>query len=100
MVAVEKYEEGNHRPSTKRCRTIFSPTQLQRLEQEFKSKQYVAGKERGQIAATLNLTDKQVKVWFQNRRIRHRKQKSSQTAYNSTDTENRSKSPLNHVQLN
>ncbi|EDO49356.1 predicted protein, partial [Nematostella vectensis] len=57
----------------KRCRTIFAPYQLQRLEKAFERQQYVAGEERRQLATGLNLTETQVKVWFQNRRIRFSK---------------------------
>lgn len=61
------------RKANKRSRTIFTPYQLQRLEKAFERQQYVAGEERRQLAIGLNLTETQVKVWFQNRRIRYRK---------------------------
>jgi len=59
----------------KRIRTIFTPEQLERLEKEFERQQYMVGAERHYLAASLNLTETQVKVWFQNRRIKWRKQK-------------------------
>ncbi|KAJ7392454.1 hypothetical protein OS493_012118 [Desmophyllum pertusum] len=59
----------------KRVRTIFTPEQLERLEKEFDRQQYMVGAERHYLAASLNLTETQVKVWFQNRRIKWRKQK-------------------------
>jgi len=59
----------------KRIRTIFTPEQLERLEKEFDRQQYMVGAERHYLAASLNLTETQVKVWFQNRRIKWRKQK-------------------------
>ncbi|NWI85934.1 NOT2 protein, partial [Pitta sordida] len=58
----------------KRVRTIFSSEQLARLEMEFAQQQYVVGTERCQLASSLRLTEEQVKVWFQNRRIKWRKQ--------------------------
>ncbi|RWS27577.1 homeobox protein Hox-A4-like protein [Leptotrombidium deliense] len=58
----------------KRVRTIFTPEQLERLESEFERQQYMVGPERLYLAAALNLTEAQVKVWFQNRRIKWRKQ--------------------------
>ncbi|KAK3705672.1 hypothetical protein QZH41_009513 [Actinostola sp. cb2023] len=58
----------------KRVRTIFSPDQLERLEKEFDNQQYIVGTERFYLAAELGLTETQVKVWFQNRRIKWRKQ--------------------------
>jgi len=58
----------------KRVRTIFSPDQLDRLEKEFDNQQYIVGTERFYLASELGLTETQVKVWFQNRRIKWRKQ--------------------------
>ncbi|XP_074847752.1 homeobox protein not2-like [Carettochelys insculpta] len=82
----------------KRVRTVFKPEQLERLEQEFLKQQYMVGTERVDLAATLHLTETQVKVWFQNRRIKWRKQNLEQkkaqlsprggTQPVSTDSEN------------
>nr|XP_027206297.1 grpE protein homolog, mitochondrial-like [Dermatophagoides pteronyssinus] len=57
---------------SKRVRTIFTPEQLERLENEFEKQQYMVGTGRLYLASTLNLTEAQVKVWFQNRRIKWR----------------------------
>uniref|UniRef100_K7FAD0 Notochord homeobox n=1 Tax=Pelodiscus sinensis TaxID=13735 RepID=K7FAD0_PELSI len=62
----------------KRVRTVFKPEQLERLEQEFLKQQYMVGTERVDLATALRLTETQVKVWFQNRRIRWRKQNLEQ----------------------
>ncbi|GFO34221.1 homeobox protein not2 [Plakobranchus ocellatus] len=59
---------------SKRVRTIFTPEQLERLEAEFERQQYMVGTERFYLASSLNLSEAQVKVWFQNRRIKWRKQ--------------------------
>lgn len=45
----------------KRIRTAFSPSQLLRLEQAFEKNHYVVGAERKQLAASLNLTETQVR---------------------------------------
>nr|BBC20843.1 homeobox protein Noto1 [Parasteatoda tepidariorum] len=68
-IAVE-IESGK----SKRVRTIFSADQMARLEQEFSRSQYMVGQERTYLAQVLNLTESQVKIWFQNRRIKYRKQ--------------------------
>ncbi|XP_034399869.1 empty spiracles homeobox 3 [Cyclopterus lumpus] len=59
----------------KRIRTAFSPSQLLRLERAFDKNHYVVGAERKQLASGLCLTETQVKVWFQNRRTKHKRQK-------------------------
>lgn len=59
---------------SKRVRTIFSAEQLEKLEAEFARQQYMVGPERLVLAASLRLSESQVKVWFQNRRIKWRKQ--------------------------
>ncbi|XP_013096599.2 homeobox protein H2.0-like [Biomphalaria glabrata] len=66
--------ERKHGGKPKRIRTIFTPEQLDKLEAEFERQQYMVGTERYYLAASLNLTEAQVKVWFQNRRIKWRKQ--------------------------
>lgn len=60
--------------SGKRVRTIFTPEQLEQLEAEFSRQQYMVGTERYYLAGKLALSEVQVKVWFQNRRIKMRKQ--------------------------
>ncbi|XP_038601661.1 homeobox protein notochord-like [Tachyglossus aculeatus] len=64
----------------KRVRTVFSARQLERLEEEFIKQQYLVGTERVQLATSLKLSEVQVKVWFQNRRIKWRKQGQEQKA--------------------
>lgn len=67
-------EAGHHSHGGKRARTIFTTEQLEKMEREFHKQQYVVGHERMYLANALNLTEAQVKVWFQNRRIKWRKQ--------------------------
>ncbi|XP_055720038.1 homeobox protein not2-like [Salvelinus fontinalis] len=63
---------------SKRMRTSFTNEQLDRLEKEFARQQYMVGSERFLLASGLQLTEAQVKVWFQNRRIKWRKQSLEQ----------------------
>jgi len=58
----------------KRIRTAFTPSQLLKLEQEFERNHYVVGAERKDLAKNLKLTETQVKVWFQNRRTKYKRQ--------------------------
>ncbi len=59
--------------SNKRIRTIFTQEQLDKLEVEFLKQQYMVGSERTYLANSLNLSESQVKIWFQNRRIKWRR---------------------------
>lgn len=65
--------EAPHKGESKRLRTIFTQEQLDTLEVEFEKQQYMVGSERTYLAKSLGLTESQVKIWFQNRRIKWRK---------------------------
>merc|ERR1719361_486330 len=62
----------------KRIRTAFSPSQLLKLEQAFEKNQYVVGAERKELAKHLTLSETQAKVWFQNRRTKHKREQQEQ----------------------
>ncbi|KAL5022534.1 hypothetical protein ScPMuIL_001689 [Solemya velum] len=64
----------------KRIRTAFSPSQLLQLEKAFEKSHYVVGQERKELASDLQLTETQVKVWFQNRRTKHKRMKAEEEA--------------------
>ncbi|XP_041351069.1 H2.0-like homeobox protein [Gigantopelta aegis] len=63
-----------NQPKRKRSwsRAVFSNLQRKGLEKRFEVQKYVTKPDRRQLAAMLGLTDAQVKVWFQNRRMKWR----------------------------
>lgn len=58
----------------KKTRTVFSRTQVYQLETTFDMKRYLSSSERAALAVQLHLTETQVKIWFQNRRNKWKRQ--------------------------
>ncbi|ESN94150.1 hypothetical protein HELRODRAFT_69095, partial [Helobdella robusta] len=58
----------------RRARTAFTYEQLVSLENKFRQTRYLSVCERLNLALALNLTETQVKIWFQNRRTKWKKQ--------------------------
>ncbi|XP_048346964.1 homeobox protein CDX-1 [Sphaerodactylus townsendi] len=73
-------------------RVVYTDHQRLELEKEFHYSRYITIRRKAELAATLGLTERQVKIWFQNRRAKERKvnkkkmQQQTQPASTTTPT--------------
>ena len=63
-------------------RQAYSAKQLDQLEAEFKADKYLSVSKRLELSKTLQLTEVQIKTWFQNRRTKWKKQMTARLAEN------------------
>ncbi|XP_013776441.2 homeobox protein Hox-B5a-like [Limulus polyphemus] len=67
-------ESTGDKGKRKKARTTFTGRQIFELEKQFEVKKYLSSSERAEMAKLLNVTETQVKIWFQNRRTKWKKQ--------------------------
>ena len=75
LAGINVFPKKRRRPmQKKKKRPLFSPHQIQTMEKEFAKQRYVTEDKRAQLALEVNLTETQVKTWFQNRRTKWKKE--------------------------
>ncbi|XP_050035425.1 uncharacterized protein [Dermacentor andersoni] len=72
--ASDALQAGRELRKARRNRTVFTEGQLMGLERRFDSQKYLSTPDRADLARVLGLTQLQVKTWYQNRRMKWKKQ--------------------------
>ncbi|XP_075034357.1 homeobox protein pv.1-like [Mixophyes fleayi] len=73
----EEVDHGGTSPKSdlqRRMRTAFTSQQICKLEEMFKKQRYLGSSERKKLSSSLQLSEIQVKTWFQNRRMKLKRQ--------------------------
>lgn len=71
-------------PSKKRKRTAFTNQQVKDLEGEFRRSKYLTISRRMELSKSLQLTETQIKIWFQNRRTKWKRKLASEMEFTMT----------------
>ncbi|KAF7255352.1 hypothetical protein EG68_07658, partial [Paragonimus skrjabini miyazakii] len=70
----EPHNDEETTDATKRYRTSYSQQQIKVLEKIYVTERYISRPQRSKLATELNLPENTIKVWFQNRRMKEKRQ--------------------------
>ncbi|XP_063923079.1 homeobox protein CDX-1-like [Zophobas morio] len=66
-------------------RVVYTDHQRVELEKEFYYSRYITIRRKAELASNLGLSERQVKIWFQNRRAKERKQVKKREEFTQKD---------------
>ncbi|XP_068596961.1 homeobox protein CDX-1-like [Brachionichthys hirsutus] len=89
--SIRPTTSGGKTRTKDKYRVVYSDTQRMELEREFQYNRYITMRRKTELSVELGLSERQVKIWFQNRRAKERKEsrrklQHSQQASTTTPT--------------
>ena len=73
IIATDTESVSSAGGKSRKGRNNFGPKQIEQLEVRYQQQRYLSPEERTQLARKLRLSDRQVKTWFQNRRMKEKR---------------------------
>ncbi|XP_045485136.1 protein zerknuellt 1-like [Pieris rapae] len=94
--STQSYISRNAKKS-RRLRSSFTTEQLNYLESEFKKFPYIGNVNRQELSKNLNLPERAIKIWFQNRRMKEKKESNKEEEINQCVSIKITNNQLNNV---